>query len=213
MSRTVFGRAVNHISLCLFLTVFLTAVNSSPGSAEQVGTAVVDGRIVILESDGTWRFKDGARNAAKDSCENIHGLEICLNGSVWRKRNLGGSFSTGYVNANKYFFGVIHESSGSKDGYTYNFLQEAILSNAAKASGVDLRQVPVLNVTDEVPDFPGFRSITYNPKIKGTPFIFHNFFKIYDDKSFQIVFWALGNKMTEDFQNTIDNVMEKIKAK
>ena len=174
---------------------------------------MVDGRIVILDSDGTWRFKDGAQNAAEGNCENISGLEICLSGSVWRKRNLGGSFSTGYVNSNKYFFGVIHESSGSKDGYTYNFLQDAILSNAAKASGVDLKQIPVVNVSDEVENFPGFRSITYSPTIKGTPFIFHNFFKIYDDRSFQIVFWALGNSMSEEFRNTIDDVMEKIKAK
>lgn len=195
--------------------VLLTAVSGiSQVMAEQVGSAIVNGRIVVLDSDGTWRYQDEAGQSSQGSgCETIEGADFCLSKINWKKTDGSGDFAGLYVFANKYYFGVIFEPLGSDDGYTYEFLQDAILANAAAATGSNAKQVPVVNTSTNVEGKPEFRSITYNPTINGTPFVFHNVFKIYPKKAVQLVFWGLGTTVSSDFQGKIDEALANIDFK
>jgi len=200
-------------SSCLVLMVILCLATQFNASAEQVGTAVVNGRIVILESDGTWRYKDDDEARASSNCDTVHGLELCLADAGWSKiTQPGGDFAVSYAKAGRYYFGLIHEGYGKKDGYTYNFLQDAILANAAAAGGVQPKDVPILDTKTDVAAFPGFRSITYNPTLNGTPFVFHNLYKIYEDKAIQMVFWGLGKSFSADFRTAVDGALQAIEA-
>ena len=58
----------------------------------------------------------------------------------------------------------------------------------------------------------GDNSITYGVTITDMPFVFHNAFKVYDDKSVQFVFWALGKDMPADFPATYGAALDSIKV-
>jgi len=116
-----------------------------------------------------------------------------------------------YVNSEKYYFGIISEPYGTKDGYSYKGLQAAIVANAANATGQNPNEIPILGAESEIKGFPGVRSITYNPTISGTPFIFHNIFKVYPDKAVQFIFWGVGKSLSLDFKSKIDEAILSIK--
>ncbi len=180
---------------------------SAPVSlAEQVGTAVVNGRIVILDSDGTWQFQDemGQGTAARSSCETLEHMRLCLDTTGWSKANLPGDFIGSYRSSNKYFLGIVYEPSGSNDGYTYEFLQQAIIQNAATASNTAPENVPILDSKANAQEMDGFRSVTYSPTINGAPFVFHNIFRIYPDRAVQFAFWTIGKEYTADFRDKVE---------
>lgn len=210
-----FKKVPYRYSFLFIALVLLTAMSGiSQAYAEQVGTAVVNGRIVIIDGNGTWRYQDEAGQSAQNSgCETIEGADFCLTKINWKKTDGSGDFAGLYVYSNKYYFGVIFEPLGAEDGYTYEFLQDAILANAASATGSNAKQVPVSGTSTTVEGKPEFRSITYNPTINGTPFIFHNVFKIYPKKAVQLVFWGLGTQISSDFQAKIDEALANIDFK
>jgi hypothetical protein len=184
--------------------------------AEQVGTAVVNGRIVVLDSNGTWTYKDDASDnsgGGSTNCETLKHIQVCLDTTGWSKANLPGDFVGSYRSSSKYFLGIVYEPSGSNDGYTYEFLQDAILQNAAHASGTTPENIPILDTNKNSENLDGFRSITYNPTINGAPFVFHNIFKIYPDRAVQFAFWAIGKQYTDDFADKVEKFTKSVSFK
>jgi len=63
------------------MTLLICIIVAMPENsyAEQVGTAVVNGQIVILDGNRTWRFKNEIeKNAAAVGCDVVKDIEICL---------------------------------------------------------------------------------------------------------------------------------------
>jgi hypothetical protein len=200
-----FSAMLRRIALILVLAVLALGSDVTASLARQVGTAVVNDRIVILDSDGTWKYKDeaGSGGSKKAGCETLEHIELCLEASGWKKANLPGDFIGSYTNDGKYFVGIVYEPSGSNDGYTYDFLQKAIIQNATSASDKEQTMVPVLDSKKEVPELEGFHSITYSPTINGASFVFHNIFKIYPDHAVQFAFWTIGREYTNEFRDEV----------
>ena len=211
-----FPAAFRRMTVIAALTGLVLAGAVSASSARQVGTAVVNGRIVVLDSDGTWKYQDqagGGGSSASSNCETLEHMELCLDASGWAKANLPGDFLGSYSTAGKYFLGIVYEPSGSNDGYTYEFLQDAILQNAAHASGTTPENIPILDTNKNSENLDGFRSITYNPTINGAPFVFHNIFKIYPDRAVQFAFWAIGKQYTDDFADKVAKFTKSVSFK
>lgn len=201
-----FLAALRRMALIVTLAGLALAGVVTASSAKQVGTAVVNGRIVVLDSDGTWKYQDQAGGGSgKAGCETLEHVELCLGTSGWKKASLPGDFIGSYTTGGKYFIGIVYEPSGSKDGYNYEFLQQAIIQNAASASGTDVANVPILESKEKAVELEGFRSVTYSPTINGAPFIFHNIFKIYPDRAVQFAFWTIGREYTDEFREKVEN--------
>jgi hypothetical protein len=202
--------------LCLaLLFACLFSLSCSGAMAEQVGTAVVDGRTVILDSNKTWRYADEAEVKTPDGCENIENLAVCVGSIGWAPATApnSGNYAALYVHSKKYYFGIIVEPYGQKDGMTYQALQSAIIENAAHFASAKSADIPVLGTESEVKGLPGARSITYGPVLKGTPFLFYNAFKIYQDRSIQFAFWGIAKTMPADFKALIEKTLPLITDK
>ena len=192
------------------LTCLSLAISTESSSARQVGTAVVNGRIIIIESDGTWKYKDESASGS-GNCDTLEHIKICLGASGWSKANLPGDFIGSYTSdSGKYFLGIVYEPNGSNEGYTYDFLQKAIIENAAGASNTTAEDIPILDSTKKAPELEGFRSVTYSPTINGAPFMFHNIFKIYDDRAVQFAFWGLGRTYTDEFRKEVEQFTKNV---
>lgn len=197
---------LRRIALILVLAGLALGGIVTASLARQVGTAVVNGRIVILDSNGTWKYQDEAGGGGKKAgCETLEHIELCLEASGWNKANLPGDFIGSYTTGGKYFVGIVYEPSGSNDGYTYEFLQQAIIQNAASASDEDPAKTPILDSKKKAPELEGFHSITYSPTINGAAFVFHNIFKVYPDRSVQFAFWTIGREYTDEFREKVKN--------
>ena len=200
-----------HAIAALLTLCSLTAVPGLAG-AGQVGTAVVNGRVVVLDGDGTWKYKDAAESdAAASGCDTAKDIQVCVKGAGWREVRRQADFHLMYAYGDKYYLGVIAEPYGAKDGLTYEGLQAAIIGNAASGAGTTEDKIPVTGTDAEIKGQKGLRSISYTATISGTPFVFHNVYKVYQNKSIQCVFWGIGKEMSEDFSAVINNTIPHIK--
>jgi hypothetical protein len=208
-----FPAAFRRMTVIAALAGLALAGAVTASSARQVGTAVVNGRVVILDSDGTWKCQDqagGSGGSARSSCETLEHIKLRLDASGWVNATLPGDFIGSYSTAGKYFIGIVYERSGSNDGYTYEFLQQAIVQNAAAAAGTGPENIPVLDSNTEAAELNGFRSVTYILTIKGAPFVFHNIFKIYPDRAVQFAFWSIGREYTDDFREQVEKFTQGV---
>jgi hypothetical protein len=187
------------------LTLILsTLIFCGPLRAERIGTAVVGGRTVIIDSDGTWSYKEASSVKGKNHCDEMNGLSFCLQALGWRLVPAQPPFKLLYDNAEKYFLGVLNDPNGSDKGINYELLQTAIVSNAARGAESRPEDLPILNSQTEIKGHPGWRLIAFAAEIKGAPFVFHTLYKIYPEKSVQLVFWGLGKTEAKDFTDMID---------
>lgn len=181
-------------------------------AAEQVGTAVVNGRVVILDSNGTWKYQDAPEpDGTATGCETAGGVQVCVKAAGWRETRKQADFHLMYALGNRFYLGIIAEPYGIKDGLTYEGLQAAIVGNAASGAGTTEEKIPVLGTDAEVNGVKGLRSITYSATISGTPFVFHNVYRVYQDKSIQCVFWGIGKEMSGEFTAAINGALPHIK--
>lgn len=179
--------------------------------AEKVGTAVVNGRTVVLDGNGTWQYEDAISGDQVNNCETVKGVEVCVKKEGWREVPKQGRFQVLYTLSDQYYFGILVEPFGLKDGITYDGIQVGIIGNAAGGGQTTPANIPVLATEKEVNGYKDVRSITYLVSIAGMPLVFHNAFKVYNDKSVQFVFWTVGKKMSDDFRPLIDRTLKTIK--
>ncbi len=204
------------IAVLSILCALIAGLAAFHAAAEQVGTAVVKGRTVILDGNGTWRYKDDAQGPpSADGCDTVEVLEVCAGKLGWtkvRNENIG-DYSVLYVNSGKYYFGIIVEPYGTEDGVNMESLQRAIIENAATFTNTTPSAIPVLGTESEVKGLPGFRSVTYSPSMSGTPFVFRNMFSVLPKQSIQMVFWGIGKQASPEFTGKVDEALKQIRVK
>jgi hypothetical protein len=192
------------------LVLALLMLPAGSSSADQIGTAVVGGKTIIIDSNGTWSFEDAATAEPGSDCDRLSGIKLCLKKAGWHSETPPDNFKLLFQNSAKYYLGIVLEPTGAKDGFTYELLQTAIITNAARGAGIRPAQVPVLDAQTNMKGHPGLRSVTFAVKVKGAPFIFHTVYKVYPDKAVQFVFWGLGTTMTKEFSEKIDTAIANI---
>lgn len=209
--RTLTAVLSGALRSALPLAALVIAIIGSTGvvTAETVGTAIVNGRAVVLDSNGTWKFKDAT--ASTSQCDNVENIDLCLRTLGWERSAPTGAMRAVYSWGQKYYFGLIVEPTGSKSGFTNEFMRTAILTNAGRTAGISATDVPVLDVGTNAGGINDLNSLDYLAKISNTSFVFRNFYKIYPERTIQLVFWAIGDKVTDEFRKTSQDALAKIK--
>lgn len=192
------------------IALFALMLAGGNARAEQVGTAVIDGRVVILDSNGTWRYRDQQPTGGAEDCDSVTGLLICPDKKLWIKEPKQDDYSALYSRGSQYYFGVISEPFGIDKGVKYEFLEKVIIENAASASGKSAKDVAVFEMNSDTGFEPGLRSMIYATEIDGTPFVYYNAYKIYRQKTIQLVFWTIGREPTPDFKAAVKDMLGKI---
>lgn len=170
--------------------VFITAlVLAVPAFAQSVvGTSVVDGKIVQLFSDGTWRAETTGKDA---NCVGLGSdLQFCPTDPAWKQIRA----STPQVDAtfqydDRHYGQFVVEAIGTADGLTAEGFRAAVLGNAEAATG---KAPTTLGVTPtEVAGLPG-ETVTYLVEFQGTQFLFATTTLLTDKVAAQIQTWQLG---------------------
>lgn len=171
------------------ITFFAAMAFALPALAQSVvGTSVVDGKVVALYSDGTWR---AAGDTATSGCTDLSaGMQFCPTDPKWQRIRA----STPQVDAtfqydDRHYGQFVVEEIGKADGLTAEGLREAVLTNAEGASG---KPAAVLDVTpSEVAGLPA-ETMTYVVEFQGTQFVFATTTVLTDHLTAQIQTWQLG---------------------
>ena len=188
----------------------------SPAIGEQIGTAVVNGRTVILDGNGTWKYKDASDNTSNGKCDSVGATKLCIRGMGWKKIPKQGDFTAFYSYGNKYYFGIITEPYGEKDGITAKTLRTAIIENVATAAEIKAKNIPILDSSDSIGGHPELKSLTYVASLanmRSMKFVYHNVFHVSDHRSTQYIFWSVGKKLSSDFKSVIKKTLDNITFK
>lgn len=184
-----------------------------PAVGEQIGTAIVNGRTVILDDNGTWKYRGASGNSSSALCDHVNKTKVCIKKVGWKRLPKRGDFVAMYSYNSRYYFGIIHEPYGTKDGVSASSLRKAFIENAASGAKTTPENIPVLSSEDSVPGHPELQSLTYLMKdsnSRSLTFVFHNVFHLTGKKSVQYVFWGVGKKLSGDFKSVIKKTLDNI---
>jgi hypothetical protein len=199
----------NSLILALVLGLSSFAVQ-----AAEVGRAKINNRDVVLDSDGTWKYLDTAQPAQAGTCTSGQQFKskrlpvsFCLM-PAWRiDPTPSGSMEIQAHNADlELYMGFI----GERLELTMAGLRDAAVSNAANATGVLARDIPILK--EEAKSFAGedWKYLEYDVNFKGTVFRFGNYMSaLKKGGAVQVVFWS-SPAFFDQNKSGIDDVVTTI---
>jgi len=187
-----------------FVASFTLALSVAPVSAQEiVGSAVVDGEIVVLFADGSWQYRDNDINEDSGRCETIDlGLSFCGRDAGWSPRQVSSMPDADQVWSlnDRTYAAAILEGIGSDDGMTLEFMRDLALENVAAVSGTGIESIPVFDVFESsIGDLPG-ETMAYFAEVDGLEIVFANAMSVLPDRAFQIVLWWVSDEWTEDMK-------------
>lgn len=184
----------------IWLVVGLMGVLASTPVAAQsvVGSSVVNGRQVQILADYTWRYS----STTPTSCLEVEAnVVFCGLNRGWTKtsNNQGDIDATFRLNDRNYGLFIV-EGVGSEEGMSRELMRTAILGNAAKASGLQTKDVPTFGLEATKVGLLEAETISYAVKMEGLPIIFTNTVVIDKHRTIQIATYSLGQSPTEDMK-------------
>jgi hypothetical protein len=210
------AKGVSMPKICGFLAFILFSFCSLAASASEIGRATIDGRTVIVDSNGTWTYADAIQSPQ------AAGL-VCTNGSISKSKKLPISFclekpwvldisppgSMEFQVLNRdldLYFGLITE----RTQMDMAGLRRAILYNAATASNISEQDVPIAKETKEMINGTEWNYIEYDIAIVGGKFRFGNYYVILGDRGVaQMAFWS-NTTYFEENRPTMIAMMNKV---
>jgi hypothetical protein len=202
--------AASASSLCLMIGL---------ASAAEIGRVDLNGRTLIIDDTGTWKYAE--QSAAVDSA--------CSDGQLMKSRKLdlsvcvrepwiiddksGAEFEIKFTDHDdEIFAGLITERSN----LPLKMLEYAILTNAADATGVRKKDIPVIKKSKIKINGVEWSYIEYNVDFKGAKFTFGNYYiSLGETGAVQAVFWCSkayfdkNRKIIEDAAMTL-KVSDKV---
>lgn len=188
--------------LCAGLFAVMTLAGAHGASAQQIiGQAVIEGRVIEILSDGTWRFVND--NEITGECDRLTlRLAFCGEASGWTSTTPPApDIVAQYRHDDRHYGQMIPEGLGAADQITLDFMRNAVLENAAAASGQPRSAIEVLeSFQTSIAGIDG-ETIVYRFSIDGLPVVFANAILIGERDTFQIVTFAIGSEFTPNHAN------------
>ena len=184
-----------------FLNIFMPGnfllIAGLPASAQQViGTAVINGKIVEILENQTWRYKS-EQSMSLSGCDLLkNGLYFC-NKNNWKTTSATGDASHMYSIDDRTYVMFIIENMGADDGVTKDFMAGVALNYAAEAANTTPDNILQHFSRDKIVNGNEFLSIAYTASISNIKFTFINNICVQDTVTAQAAIFTLGSKVTE----------------
>jgi hypothetical protein len=202
-------------TLCVVLgSVFFGTCGAM--SAE-IGRATVAGRLVVLDSNGTWAYADEASAASPQDATCASGnvikskklpISICVT-KPWRiDETAPGSMEMQVVQTElDLFVGLVTE----RTQMPVSTIRQAILANAASFAGIRAEDVATLKDTSETLNGVEWKYIEYEVVYSGAKFRFGNFHQSLGELgAVQVAFWSSAAYFDQN-RSAINDFMNGVK--
>lgn len=187
-------------------------VASGAFAQQVVGMSMINGKKVELLSDNTWRYLEFE---VGKNCKPIHSkLDFCGNPSKWRPQMTAGTdMNAVFTHDGRNYAGYLAEDIGSLDGVDIPYMQQTALDAAAMASGVDVLQIPVVEVVEAtMSDIPA-ETMVYAAKLGNMGVVYANTIIVLDDFTLQAITWSIGKEFTDKQRELHQDFVESTKIK
>ncbi len=193
--------------LGLFLAI-VTVFAASAHAQESVGRAVVEGKVIILYSDGTWEFE-----AVDTDCSVVaKDITFCSNSDGWEKvSNASADAAASFRLDDRNYGMVIDEALGIEDGMDKEFMTGAVIYNVAVGAGITESEVVTMDIDDGTLFGRDARTIIYGAAVDGLDVIYVNSILFSKNRTIQMVSYSVGRELTDQqiethqsFVSTID---------
>lgn len=168
-------------------------------SQNVLGQSQFQGRTVILNDDFTWSFDEQTAGADLSDCFNVIGPYVfCGKNLGWGATNkLSPDAAASFRLDDRNYLAVIQEGLGTNDGFSLDFMQDAMVTNLATAAGLNEQDIPVYSVDDmDLFGIPA-RRVVYGGEISGLPVIYYNTVWVTDVETIQFFTFTIGKEPTE----------------
>jgi hypothetical protein len=202
----------------LLLLTLLTSLLTTVALSEEIGRAVINGKAIVVDGNGTWKYADAPLAATTPETADCGTgstikskklpLSLCI-APPWRlDQSPQGSMEMQAVNGEAdLYFGLVTERSP----VPLAMLRKAILYNAAQATGV--REEDIAVAKEELATINGYEwnYIEYDVNYQGAKFRFSNYYgALADVGNVQAVFWCSpayfdqNKQLVQKFMSTIN---------
>lgn len=200
-------RQIKLIIALMFTTLSLSAPSHAAG---ELGKALIDGKIVILYDDNTWRFEDAPE--VSSACERLSNrIDFCKGTTPYAQiapanNELLGQFRKDDRN----YAMIIEEEVGSKDGMTLEFMRNAIYENQI-AGGVKKEDIIIIDTTEGEEFGQNATFVAMATSLDGLKLVYAYTIMISESTSVQLITYALGQELTDDMVNNHDEFLDLVK--
>lgn len=151
-----------------------------------VGSPLVGGQKIEILSNNTWRFTD----LSETNCQSLgQGLCFCGAKEIWKPTTPpSGAIAAQYHYDDRHYGRFIVEGLGLDDGMNKKLMRDAVITNAAAATGVSPTDIPVDTMIDGNPS----ETVIYAVSFDGLDVAFANMITILPKSAFQSIVFAIG---------------------
>lgn len=178
------------------LALILTTLAAGSGLTQTVvGRAIVDGERVELYSDKTWRFE----NEPEPECKALGlGVSFCGDANRWAPSPPPtADIAAQYRFDDRHYGQYILEGLGVDDGITTKFMSDAVIQNAAGATGVTKADIPVLDSFDSKVNGFDATTIVYGLRFDQLDVVFVNTIVVLPKRTIQALTFAVGTDYSD----------------
>lgn len=200
----------------VLILAVLAGVMGASAWADEIGRHEINGRAIIIDSNGTWTYAEEAPESTRECVDGNSvasrklRLSICVR-SPWKMDNTGGTGSFEFQfdnNQSEIYGGAITE----KTELPLEALEYAILKNAADAMGLRNDDVPVWKKSKVTLNDVEWRYIEYDITLKGAAFRFGNYYiSLGETGVAQVAFWC-GRAYFEKNRKQIEEMASSIRV-
>jgi hypothetical protein len=185
----------------ILLFVFLT-LNLSPAIvyAEIVGKAIVDGKVVLLDGDKTWKYETSELDG--DECTALsQRVSFCPpNERPFKKLPRQGVDQLGmFIRDGLNYGAVVEEEVGSDEGISEQFMLTAIEANMEMAG---VSETVVADHEKCLLDKMEATCVAYLVEMQNIDFIFMYTVVIADNNTFQFITWSIAKQLEPIHRDT-----------
>jgi len=191
--------------------LIMGALSAVAQAQSVVGSSIVDGQKVVLFSDQTWNFE----RATTADCSVISvSLEFCGFTRGWVEITSQPDQDVVVFNAQANTYGIaISENVGSDNGLSSIVMRQAILENAALATGRPNVAIPVLGLEPRTLLGLDGETMFYFVSLNGLEVMFAASVLILPERSIQLISYGFGRQITPDLRVNHQNFIELFKLR
>jgi len=190
------------ISCAIFLT--------HTASAQQaIGRSVVEGREIVILDNGKWVYSD----AIDGECELLNSdLQFCGVGAGWTPTiPPSADVLATYRFDDRHYGQLIVEGLGENDGMTQEFMLDAVVQNAAAATGQRASDILIYEVYETPILGEEAVTIVYGLKFNGLDVVYANGISTSPTRTMQVMTYAIGKGFTDMHRTLQDEFLSQFK--
>lgn len=195
--------------LAVFAAFCLAILAQSAIAQQVIGRSVVEGREIVILDNGKWVYAD----AVDGDCELLTDqLQFCGVGDGWTPTIPPSADVLATFRFDDRHYGqFIVEALGEDDGLTREVMLDAVVQNAAAATGQRLSDISVIEVYDTPILGRDAVTIVYGLNFNGLDVIYANGISTSPMRTMQVMTYSIGNSFTDKHRALHDTFLAQLK--